>query len=78
VTERLDRIARRFSGMIVDGMCDGSIPPTDPIVAAYVLRSLLNAAYELSVIAPKEETANIVRLCACSYFHGIFAAADDC
>jgi AcrR family transcriptional regulator len=46
LSERLDRIARRFSGMIVDGIAEGSIRSVDPTIAAQLLRVTINAAAE--------------------------------
>jgi AcrR family transcriptional regulator len=46
LSERLDRIAGRFSGMIADGIAEGTIRPVDPMIAAQLLRITINAAAE--------------------------------
>ena len=43
---RSNRLARRFAGMLIDGVADGSIRPIDPLVASQIIMSTLNAAYE--------------------------------
>lgn len=41
------RVARHFSGMISDGIVDGSIRPVDPEIAGNIIMSSINAATEL-------------------------------
>ncbi|HBM73886.1 MAG TPA: TetR family transcriptional regulator, partial [Erythrobacter sp.] len=37
---------RRFAGMLIDGIADGSVRPIDPLVAGQVIMSTVNSAYE--------------------------------
>ncbi|MXO63863.1 TetR family transcriptional regulator [Altererythrobacter oceanensis] len=46
VVTRSNRLARRFAGMLIDGMADGSVRMIDPLVASQVLMPALNGAYE--------------------------------
>ncbi|WP_338446442.1 TetR family transcriptional regulator [Pelagerythrobacter marensis] len=46
VVTRSNRLARRFAGMLIDGVADGSVRPIDPLVASQVIMSTLNGAYE--------------------------------
>jgi AcrR family transcriptional regulator len=46
VVMRYNHLARRFAGMLIDGIADGSVRPIDPLVASQVLMSTLNGAYE--------------------------------
>ena len=46
VVMRSNRLARRFAGILIDGIADGSVRPLDPLVASQVLMSTLNSAYE--------------------------------
>jgi len=58
--ERYNRVSDRFAGMISDGIAEGSIRPVDPLVAAHMLSSMINAAASLGLWAPglrKEEAA---------------------
>ncbi|MFA6219051.1 MAG: helix-turn-helix domain-containing protein [Erythrobacter sp.] len=46
VVTRSNRLARRFAGMLIDGIADGSVRTIDPLVAGQVLMSTVNSAYE--------------------------------
>jgi len=46
VVTRSNRLARRFAGMLIDGIADGSVRPVDPLVASQIIMSTLNGAYE--------------------------------
>ena len=43
---RSNRLARRFAGMLIDGIADGSVRAIDPLVAGQVIMSTVNSAYE--------------------------------
>jgi len=47
VIERSDRMARRFAGLIADGVSEGTIRAVDPMIASQVLMSTINNAYDL-------------------------------
>lgn len=47
VIERSDRIARRFSGMIADGVAAGVLRPVDPAVASQMLNAAINAVADM-------------------------------
>ena len=46
VVTRSNRLARRFAGMLSDGIADGSVRAIDPLIASQVIMSTLNGAYE--------------------------------
>ena len=46
VVTRSNRLARRFAGMLIDGIADGSARAIDPLVAGQVIMSTVNSAYE--------------------------------
>lgn len=46
VVMRSNRLARRFAGMLIDGVADGSVRAVDPLVAGQVLMSTINSAYD--------------------------------
>jgi AcrR family transcriptional regulator len=52
VRDTLNRLNERLASLVVDGMCDGSIRPLDPAVAANVLDAAINAAAELQRWVP--------------------------
>jgi AcrR family transcriptional regulator len=45
--DRSNRIARRFAGMLSDGIAEGSIRAIDPLVASQALMALQNAAFDM-------------------------------
>ncbi|WP_300541816.1 TetR/AcrR family transcriptional regulator [Maricaulis sp.] len=47
VIERSNRMARRFAGMMIDGITEGSIKAIDPLIASQALMGALNSAYDL-------------------------------
>lgn len=46
VVTRSNRLARRFAGMLIDGIADNSIRAIDPLIASQIIMSTLNGAYE--------------------------------
>ena len=46
VVTRSNRLARRFAGMLIDGIADGSVRAIDPLIAGQVMMSTVNSAYE--------------------------------
>lgn len=46
VVTRSNRLARRFAGMLIDGIADGSVRAIDPLIAGQVIMSTVNSAYE--------------------------------
>lgn len=47
MVDRSNRIARRYAGMMNDGIAEGSIRPIDPLIAAQALMALQNAAFDM-------------------------------
>ncbi|WP_338468302.1 TetR/AcrR family transcriptional regulator [Novosphingobium sp. ZN18A2] len=77
VLQRSERVARRFSGMLVDAFAEGSIRIVDPLIAAQVLLATLNAAYEMRGWSEGfDDPAEAVRCYACSFAYGMFTG--DC
>lgn len=46
VVTRSNRLARRFAGILIDGIADGSLRAVDPLIASQVIMSTINSAYE--------------------------------
>ncbi|MCQ8186471.1 TetR/AcrR family transcriptional regulator [Parvularcula maris] len=45
--ERSNRMARRFAGMLIDGITEGSVRPIDPLIASQSIMAALNTAFEM-------------------------------
>tara|TARA_R110002095_G_scaffold97636_1_gene85717 strand:- start:600 stop:1262 length:663 start_codon:yes stop_codon:yes gene_type:complete len=71
--ERSTRLARRFAGMMIDGITEGTVRTIDPLIASQVVMGALNSAYDLrGWVAPlPQETA--IELYSSTVAHGLFA-----
>ncbi len=74
VIDRSNRIARRFAGIIIDGITEGSMPTIDPLIAGQVLMWTVNAAYELRARASRVPIERAVALYASTLFDGLVGA----
>lgn len=72
MVERSDHIARRFAGMMIDGISEGSVRAIDPLVASQTLIAMLNAAYELRHWADALPPADAITLYASTLAFGLF------
>ena len=73
VQARAARIAQRYTAMLADGICDGSIRPLDPAIAGRMIGIAINSAIELRKWAV-DEHPGIQRLYTKALAHGLFAA----
>ncbi len=64
-------LARRFAGMIIDGITEGSINPVDPLIASQWLMSMLNRAVDLHDWAERLGTERSVAIYATIFAHGM-------
>lgn len=53
VVTRSDRLARRFAGMISDGIASGTIRAVDPAIASQVLMGAINSAVDMAPRVPR-------------------------
>lgn len=72
VLERSDWMARRFAGMMIDGISEGSVRPIDPLVASQLAMVMLNAAWDLRGWARRRDIELATRLYAAPLLHGFF------
>ncbi len=72
IAECYARISDRFAGMISDGIAEGSIRAVDPLVAAHMLSSMINAAASLQSWAPSAELDQVANLFARPLLLGVF------
>ncbi|ODU68106.1 MAG: hypothetical protein ABT11_17975 [Novosphingobium sp. SCN 66-18] len=77
VLNSAQRIARRFAGMLSDGIADGSLLPVDPLVAAEVLAATINPANELrSWAAGFDDPAQAVECYAACFCYGLLSGVE--
>lgn len=72
MADQYARISERFAAMISDGIAEGSIRPVDPLIAAHMLSSMLNAAASLRSWAPGMEAGEAADLFARPLLMGVF------
>jgi AcrR family transcriptional regulator len=72
VLERSDWMARRFAGMMIDGIAEGSVRPIDPLVASQLAMVMLNAAWDLKNWAGRRDLDLATRLYTAPLLHGFF------
>ncbi|MCW3836767.1 TetR/AcrR family transcriptional regulator [Sphingomonas canadensis] len=70
--DRSNRIARRFAGMLSDGIAEGTIRAIDPLVASQALMALQNAAFDMRKWAGTMPRDRAVAFYASTLVFGLF------
>jgi len=73
MSQGYNRGSERFAAIISDGVAEGSIRAVDPMIAAHMINSMLNAAASLGVWIPGVERGEAARLFARPLLMGLFA-----
>jgi len=73
MTQGYARGSERFAAIISDGVAEGSVRAVDPMIAAHMINSMLNAAASLGVWAPGLEREQAARLFARPLLTGLFS-----
>jgi AcrR family transcriptional regulator len=73
MTQGYARGSERFAAIISDGVAEGSVRAVDPMIAAHMINSMLNAAASLGVWAPGLERDQAARLFARPLLTGLFS-----
>ncbi|TCS16504.1 TetR/AcrR family transcriptional regulator [Caulobacter sp. BK020] len=68
-----NRGSERFAAIISDGVAEGSVRAVDPMIAAHMINSMLNAAASLGIWAPGLERDEAARLFARPLLTGLFS-----
>lgn len=73
VINRSNGMARRFAGMMMDGITDGSIRAIDPLIASQMMMAALNASYELRRWASDQhDHSAAIRLYGSTLAYGLY------
>ncbi|MFA5988498.1 MAG: TetR/AcrR family transcriptional regulator [Sphingomonas sp.] len=72
MVSRSNRIARRYAGMMNDGIAEGSIRPIDPLIAAQTLMALQNAAFDMRKWASTMPRDRAIAFYASTLLFGLF------
>lgn len=70
--DRSNRIARRYAGMLSDGIAEGSIRAIDPLVASQTMMALQNAAFDMRKWANTMPRDRAVAFYASTIVFGLF------
>ena len=72
MVDRSNRIARRYAGMLSDGIAEGSIRAIDPLVASQTMMALQNAAFDMRKWASTMPRDKAVAFYASTIVFGLF------
>ncbi|MET4896686.1 TetR/AcrR family transcriptional regulator [Sphingomonadaceae bacterium jetA1] len=72
MVERSNGIARRYAGVIMDGVAEGSMRPVDALIAAQALMAIQNAAFDMRKWASTMERPRAIALYASTILYGMF------
>lgn len=72
MVDRSNRIARRFAGMLSDGIAEGSIRAIDPLVASQTMMALQNAAFDMRKWASTMPREKAIAFYASTIVFGLF------
>ena len=72
MVDRSNRIARRFAGMMMDGIAEGSCRPVDALIAAQSLMALQNAAFDMRKWAGTMPRDRAIAIYASTLLFGLF------
>lgn len=70
--DRSNRIARRYAGMLSDGIAEGSIRAIDPLVASQTMMAMQNAAFDMRKWAGTMPRDRAIALYASTIVFGLF------
>ena len=72
MVDRSNRIARRFAGMVSDGVAEGTLRAVDGLIAAQAMMAFLNAAFDMRKWAWSMPRERAVTLYASTLMFGMF------
>lgn len=72
VVARSNRMARRFAGMLIDGISEGSVRAIDPLITSQAIMAMLNSAFDIQRWADQADLDNAVAIYAGTLAFGMF------
>lgn len=72
VFEESTRLARRYAGMMMDGIAEGTVRPVDALIAAQMILSMVNSAYDARGWAKRLAPEDAKTLYASTIISGLF------
>lgn len=77
VFDESTRLARRYAGMMMDGIAEGTVRPVDCLIAAQTIMSTLNSAYDVRSWASRHPLETAVSMYAATIAFGLFHRPGD-
>ncbi|MBB4641890.1 TetR/AcrR family transcriptional regulator [Rhizorhapis suberifaciens] len=72
VFDESTRLARRYAGMMMDGIAEGTVRPVDALIAAQMIMAMLNSAYHVRAWARRLSPHDAKQIYAGAIAFGIF------
>lgn len=72
VVARSNRMARRFAGMLIDGISEGSVRAIDPLITSQAIMAMLNSAFDIQRWASQQDLDEAVSIYASTLAFGLF------
>ncbi len=76
VVARSNRMARRFAGMLIDGISEGSVRTIDPLITSQAIMAMLNSAFDIQRWASQQDLDDAVSIYASTLAFGLFDDTD--
>lgn len=77
VFEESTRLARRYAGMMMDGIAEGTVRPVDVLIAAQMIMSMLNSAYRARAWAQRLPPQDAKQIYAGTIAFGMFGDSHE-
>lgn len=78
IFEESTRLARRYAGMMMDGIAEGTVRPVDVLIAAQMTMSMLNSAYHARAWAQRLPREDAKQIYAGTIAFGMFGERPEC
>lgn len=75
MVDESNRLARRYAGMMSDGIAESTVRPVDTLIAAQIVLSTVNSAYDMRWWAERLPKDNAVEIYASTIAFGLFSGA---
>lgn len=77
VFEESTRLARRYAGMMMDGIAEGTVRPVDALIAAQMILSMVNSAYDARAWAKRLAPEDATAIYASTIVSGLFGSTAE-
>ena len=75
--EESTRLARRYAGMMMDGIAEGTVRPVDCLIASQMVMAMVNSAFDVRSWAMRMPLQQAVAMYASTIAFGLFDMPPD-